>query len=318
MKRIVYSLFLFSGLVAGYGCENDLEYDIPGVTPQLVVNSLFTMDSIIRIEVSASASPGEGENIRSLRDAKITLFEESTQLKDLVLDSMLATPFNFSGAPNASVAPVKLYFHKVLSNPVKSGRPYTIEVRYPGMETVTATNTVPRPVRANAEPELLGSAININGKAMIKRSFTINDNGGRENSYGIEVLVTPKGEAGPAQRIAFFSGEKAFSENLTVNDGQFSQGVLYQPQNGVYFTNGKFQGRRKTFDFYVEEQYLSGQYDLKVRFLTLSKDFFEFVTSYQKQKNNSNNAFAEPTQVYSNVENGLGIFAGYAITEVVF
>jgi hypothetical protein len=55
-----------------------------------------------------------------------------------------------------------------------------------------------------------------------------------------------------------------------------------------------------------------------VRFLTLSKDFFEFVTSYQKQKNNSNNAFAEPTQVYSNVENGLGIFAGYAITEVVF
>jgi hypothetical protein len=160
--------------------------------------------------------------------------------------------------------------------------------------------------------------LNINGNAMIKHSFSIIDNGGRENAYGIEVMVTPAGQVGPPQRIAFFSGEKAFSENLTVTDGQYSQGVLYQPQNGVYFSNGKFQGRRKTFDFYVEEQYVSPQFDLKVRFLTLSRDFFEFATSYQKQKNNSNNPFAEPTQVYSNIESGLGIFAGFSVTEVVF
>ncbi|MBL0016313.1 MAG: DUF4249 domain-containing protein [Bacteroidia bacterium] len=318
MKRLVYSLFILTGLVALTSCENDLESDIPSAKPQLVVNSLFTLDSIIRIEVSASASPGQGGNIQSLRDAKIILFEDETQLKDLVLDSMLATPFNFSGAPNASVAPVKLYFHKVLSSPVKSGRPYTIEVKYPGMESVTATNTVPRPVRAIAESQILGSAINIDGTPMVKHSFTINDNGGRENAYGIEVIVTPAGQTGPAQRIPFFSGEKAFSENLTVTDGQYSQGVLYQPQNGVYFTNGKFQGRHKTFDFYVDEQYTSNQYDLKVRFLTLSRDFFEFATSYQKQKLNNNNPFAEPTQVYSNIENGLGIFAGFAVTEVVF
>ena len=318
MKRLVHGVFLIAGLFAAFGCENDLEYDIPGATPRLVVNSLFTLDSIIRIEVSASASPGEGQNLQSLRDAKITLFEDGTQIKDLVLDSMLTTPFAFSGAPNVSVAPVKLYFHKALSSPVKSGRPYRVEVRYPGLQTVTATNTVPRPVRAVAEPQLLGSAININGNAMIKHSFSIIDNGGRENAYGIEVMVTPAGQVGPPQRIAFFSGEKAFSENLTVTDGQYSQGVLYQPQNGVYFSNGKFQGRRKTFDFYVEEQYVSPQFDLKVRFLTLSRDFFEFATSYQKQKNNSNNPFAEPTQVYSNIESGLGIFAGFSVTEVIF
>ena len=68
----------------------------------------------------------------------------------------------------------------------------------------------------------------------------------------------------------------------------------------------------------MDEQYTSNQYDLKVRFLTLSRDFFEFATSYQKQKLNNNNPFAEPTQVYSNIENGLGIFAGFAVTEVVF
>jgi hypothetical protein len=103
--------------------------------------------------------PEKAKIFKALRDAKITLFEDGTQIKDLVLDSMLTTPFAFSGAPNVSVAPVKLYFHKALSSPVKSGRPYRVEVRYPGLQTVTATNTVPRPVRAVAEPQLLGSAI---------------------------------------------------------------------------------------------------------------------------------------------------------------
>lgn len=306
------------GLIAVLGCEKDLEYDIPGASPQLVVNSLFSLDSVMRIEVSLSASPGEGDNIRSLRDAKITLLEDHSTVRDIALDSMYATPFNFSGSAVASMAPIKLYYHRTLTTTVKSGRPYSIQVKYSGMETVTATNTVPRPVRAAVVPQALGSAINIQGRVMTRRSFSIDDNGSRENFYGIEVLAQPTGHNLPPERIAFLSDEKAFSENLTVNDGQYSQGVLYQPDDGVYFSNGKFKGRSETFDLYVDQEYISQEYDLKVRVLTLSKDFFEFATSYQKQKNNAGNPFAEPTQVYSNVEGGLGIFAGYAVTEVVF
>lgn len=308
---------LLLGLVALWGCEKDLEYDIPGATPQLVVNSVFTLDSLIRIEISKSAAPGQGGNIQSIRDARLALFEDGVQIKDFKLDSMLATPFNFSGISNASVAPVKLFFQKTITTTMRSGRRYTIEVKFPGLETVTATSTVPRPVRATAVPQSLGSALNIDGIVMVKHQFTIDDNGGRENRYGLEVLARPVGETS-AERIAFFSGEKTFSENLTVIDGQHSQGVLYSPQNGVYFGNGKFMGRKKTFDIYIDEQYTSDQYDLIVRVLTLSTDFFDFAISYQKQKNNSSNPFAEPTQVYSNIDGGLGIFAGYSVTEVQF
>jgi hypothetical protein len=315
VKRLLPALFALAGLIAVYGCEKDLESDIPGASPQLVVNSLFTLDSIIRVEVSVSASPGQDENIRSLKSAKITVFEDEAHVKDFVLDSMYAQPFNFSGLPNASVAPIKLYYHHTTTTTARSGRPYLIEVKFPGMKTVTATTTIPRPVRANAVTQNLGSALNIDGRPMVKRSFTLNDNGSRENFYGIEVLAV---SGGYEERIAFFSGEKAFSENLTVIEGQHSQGVMYQPENGVYFSNGKFQGRTEQFDIYVDEQYVYSPYAVKVRLLTLSKDFFDFAISYQKQKTNSGNPFAEPTQVYSNVENGLGIFAGYSVTEVVF
>jgi hypothetical protein len=315
VKRLLPALFAFTGLVAVFGCEKDLESDIPGAKPQLVVNSLFTLDSVIRIEVSRSASPGQDANIQSLRNAKITVFEDEVHVKDFVLDSMYATPFNFSNLPNASVAPIKLYYHHTTTTTARSGRPYLIEVKFPGLATVTATTTIPRPVRATPVLQNLGSALNIDGRPRVKRSFTIDDNGGRENYYGIEVLA---GNAGQEERIAFFSAEKSFSENLTVIEGQHSLGVMYAPENGVYFGNGKFKGRSETFDIYVDEQYVYTPYSIKVRVLTLSKDFFEFATSYQKQKTNSGNPFAEPTQVYSNVENGLGIFAGYSVTEVVF
>lgn len=316
MKWRVHRYAWLLGLVAVFGCEKDLEYDLPAAKPQLVVNSLFSLDSLIRIEVSISGSPGSGSVLRSLKSPKISLFEDEIQVKDFVLDSMYATPFSFGNTPNASVAPIKLYYHQTSDTRIRSGRPYTIEVRYPGMTTVTATNTVPRPVRATRVEQLHPSAINIDGTNMVKQSFTIDDNGGRENFYGVEVLASPSDHSSAAERIPFFSGEKSFSENLTVTDGQYSQGVLYQPENGVYFSNGKFIGRTKQFDMYVDEQYTSGLHDLKVRVFTLSKDFFEFAISYQKQKTSAGNPYAEPTQVYSNIESGLGIFAGYAVTEI--
>lgn len=304
------------GLFVVFGCEKELEYDLPSAQPQLVVNSVFSLDSLIRIEVSLSGSPGSGSALRSLRNPKITLFDDETQVKDFVLDSMYATPFNFGGTSNASVAPVKLFFQQTSTTRVRSGRPYSIEVRYPGMPTITATNTVPRPVRATAIVQPHPSAINIDGMTMVKQGFRIDDNGGRENYYGIEVLAAPNGQPEAAERIPFFSGEKSFSENLTVIEGQYDQGVLYQTANGVYFSNGKFVGREKDFEIYVEEQYTQGAFDLKVRVLTLSKAFFDFAISYQKQKTSAGNPYAEPAQVYSNIENGLGIFAGYAVTEV--
>lgn len=317
MQRLVPKLLLLLSLFASVSCEKDLEYDLPGAKPQLVLNSLFTSDSVIRFEISVSASPGQGQNIQSLRDAKITLFEDQVQIKDFSMDSMFATPFNFSGLPNASLAPIKLFYHHTIASTAKGGKNYRITVKYPELETVSSSTVVPRPVKVRPGTDTLGTAINVDGKPMVLRSFEMDDNGTRGNHYGIEVLAVEHGRENFPEKITFFSGEKSFAENIVVSDGQqHNEGVYYEPQNGVYFGNGKFQGRTKSFEFYIDPQYISSQYSLKVRVLTLSRDFFEFVTTYQRQKNNASNPFAEPTPVYSNVVNGLGIFAGYAVTEV--
>jgi hypothetical protein len=305
-------------LVAFFGCEKDLEYDLPGALPRLVVNSLFCEDSLLHIEVSVSASPGDGAKIKSLRDAQITLFENQVLIKDFSVDSMFAAPLDFEGNPIASVAPAKLFFHRTLTTIARSGRPYELEVRFPGLATINASGTVPRPVRVRTIPQVLNESILVDGTPLDRLEFEIDDNGGENNYYGLELLAHKPGSGEPPHKMVFFSGEKSFAENLIATTGQHTQGVYYQPSSGVYFSNGKFKGQRKTFEVYVDPEYLGTQYQLSVRVLTLSREFFEFATSYQKQKSNANNPFAEPTQVYSNIQGGLGIFAGYSVTEVSF
>lgn len=305
-------------LIAFFGCEKDLEYDVPGATPRLVVNSLICKDSLMRFEVSVSANAGSGSMVRSLREARITLFKNQVIVKDFALDSMLAAPIDFQGNPSASIAPTKLFFQQTVTTVGESDVTYELEVRHPGLTTINATAKVPRPMSIRTIPQQLNESILVNGNPLDRLVFEIDDDGGGDNYYGLEILGMKPGSSEAPRKIVFFSGEKAFSENLVVSEGQHSQGVYFLPENGVYFSNGKFKGRRQQFDVYVDPDYLTSQYELRLRVFTLSKSFFDFVTSYQKQKRNANNPFAEPTQVFSNIEGGLGIFAGYSVTEAIF
>jgi len=50
---------------------------------------------------------------------------------------------------------------------------------------------------------------------------------------------------------------------------------------------------------------------LKLQLWHVSKELYDFQTSLRKFNQASNNPFAEPVPVYSNIKNGLGIFASY-------
>jgi len=50
-----------------------------------------------------------------------------------------------------------------------------------------------------------------------------------------------------------------------------------------------------------------------IRFYTVSKEFYQYYISLSKHLNAQDEFFMEPVQVYSNIKNGFGIFAGYSI-----
>ncbi|MFM1932574.1 MAG: hypothetical protein RL226_1877 [Bacteroidota bacterium] len=57
--------------------------------------------------------------------------------------------------------------------------------------------------------------------------------------------------------------------------------------------------------------------EIRAQLVHVSEDYFNFVKSLKLYNEASGNPFSQPVQIYSNIEGGLGIFAGYATAEVL-
>lgn len=299
-----------------YSCdERPVEYEVQSGQPRLVVNSLFEQDSLWRIEVSNTAGPGDDNKIVTLKHARVQLFENGVRLRDIQVDSSEARPWYVD---DGQVVESKIFYHKTQTSRGRLGYNYEVRVTYPGYPDVSATSHIPGVQRLRHVTVRTSGDEVYDGRTMSPVRFAIDDDGA-DNYYAIEVVVQQDGDALPA-RTDFYSKDKVFGENLAYNpysDGPYDGGEFYYTEAGVYFSNDKFRGKDREFLVYVDSKFLEPNASLKIRVLNLSADYFKFATTFQRARFNANIPFAEPTQVFSNVTDGLGIFAGYSVDELV-
>jgi Domain of unknown function (DUF4249) len=313
LPKLRHIIFLLPLLVLG--CEKELEYDVEAPNATLVVNSIFAQDSIWQVEVSTTASPGQGGRIRSLKDAYVTILEDGVRLNDMVLDSLDARPGFLGELEDGRVTgSVKLYFQRTTSSVGRAGHKYELRVSHPRFPTVYSTAQIPREPRTRLVSSGPQTAMLIDGKPKRPIEFQILDDGA-ENFYAIEVWASKADGSIPFARQTFYSEDKVLEENVVVTQADESNSTFraYTPDRGVFFSNSKFEGRAASFKVFVDEKFAPPTDLLQVRVLRLSRELYNFTTTYQKQLVNQSNPFAEPAQVFSNIQHGSGIFAGYSV-----
>jgi hypothetical protein len=74
----------------------------------------------------------------------------------------------------------------------------------------------------------------------------------------------------------------------------------------IYLNDRLFDG--KLFEFRAQ---MANPPNTKVYLFTVSESYFNYFMETGRQEQASGDAFAQPTQVSSNIENGWGVFAGY-------
>jgi Domain of unknown function (DUF4249) len=81
-------------------------------------------------------------------------------------------------------------------------------------------------------------------------------------------------------------------------------------------SDANFNGKQKLLKVFVEATELrelpDGSGNIRrpfVRVLRITEDYFKYLRSYNSYLSASDNPFAEPVNVFTNVKNGLGIFA---------
>ena len=310
-------LFLAIGLLIGAtACVK--EYD-PGFSehePQLVINAVFSTDTTIIASLSQSKSITSSADLTTLGDAVVELYEEGVKIEELEVQSKTDTNYVYSSQGQSIEINTVYSYHSNVQ--AVAGKTYAITASKAGFQTVRAESTMPNDLQADnikLSTEDLREETDEFGQTRYTGSLyvDIDDVAGEENFYEFKLYYT--------FIDTLFSGEvniQRYQEYITVSEGtgestfsdEFS---LDAPPE--HFSDIGFDGTTKRFvisevSFYNQPS-SNVQLDLEVR--SLSKDYYNYYSSYNKHSYNEGNFLAEPVTVYNNVENGYGVFAGYTV-----
>lgn len=343
MKNILLHILV---ILTFFSCEKELPSELPPFEHKLVVNSVIRPDTAISVFLTENLSVLSYENPTPVTNAVINLFEDNVligQLGDTIL-----TGENLIHVPNyAPMDDLRGFYY--LDYVPKENSTYRLEIDHPDFPSAKASTIIPKQT-ANYEVTLSEPKVTVNGenssgellsgRAEYTATIKINDPI-ESNYYGLAVL-----EEAPSQVYeydengefigSYYSYPFLYEIDFTSDDILFDviDNPLYTEDknpglgdNGKVFSDELFDGQQYTLQITfevtvgawayssigdeVEIEVAAERFFIELR--SLSKDYYQYKHTVALQDAVSSDPFAEPVQIYNNIENGYGIFGGYNV-----
>ncbi len=268
-------LLLFSN------CEKYIDFEGDVEDPKLVVNSLINPDSTYAVHLSRSLSVIDQAELSGVNNGQVTIYDENGAIVEILQHSS-------DGYYNGTGTPV-------------SGSEYTIVATAPDYTDVEATDRIPNLTTIDTW-DTATIDLGIDGREL-EFKFQIQDEPNVENYYVLKIY-----SADVIGSSIYYYNEYFHSTDpmLGLEDGE-------SWVEEAAFTDLLFDGNNQEFTVRLEDIAPFSSF-MEVRLYSCSKDYYQYRRSYSQYKETSGNPFAQPVQVFSNVANGLGIFAGYQLT----
>ena len=297
MKNLL-PLFLILSALTLSNCTKEIEFDAQDIAPRIVVNSLFTNDSIWSAHISRSVGVLETTSYTTIDNASVNIFDDNANLVTTLThqgDGLYTSPTGVSPQPNQS---------------------YTLEASASGYESVNATNSIPSAVPIYQLDTV--TSTNNDGETILEATITFQDPPNISNYYMLEVFVTGMYyDEWEQDSIEIREPLQISCDDINVetvnrfNFGGFENTYLY-----LMLKDQNFDGENYALTFTVINYAELKDMDLfgEIRLVNTSEEYFNYLKSFNMYQRTINNPFATPVQVYSNVNNGMGIFAGGTLT----
>lgn len=293
MKNIVQTLIVFfAGVILFTSCETVIDMKLPEQPPKMVINSFFTPDSIMMLHLSKSQFVLKNQELKPITDGNISLFENG----------------KFIG----KFTHINKGFYYLPGFFPKENTQYTLNAESSGLKSVEANEIIPpKPVINRIE---LSSSFfeGINYKDFI---IYIQDNANEENYYMVNLIGKRYDYVYDSltydiidsveiyEQVNFNSQDLVFEEQVASSQAIISDKIF----------NGSIYPLRLSVNEYNFDEYSNmGYFEITIQLKQISKAYAQYVLTYSK--NRYSDPFSQPVQVYSNVTNGFGIFAGYSST----
>lgn len=293
------SRFLLLALLLGMGlgqlgCEKELPFSPEVTESKLVVNSFFAEDSLWHVSLSQSLDILDTSSFRQVQNGVVEIQDANGNLITSLVDQGNG---DFTSATE---------FPQV-------GPTYRVQASAPGFATVSSTSSIPGQLQGLRMDTT--RILNPDSSVDLQIDLHFQDPLGEANFYIIEII----GEylyIDQAETL-YFDFPVAFTctdPNIDT-DNQLADITGDSFYDRAYLRDAAFDGQAYTLrlllpdDFFIDEDEnfaLLGT----VSFTMGGADYFNYRRSVEAYENSVDNPFAQPTQVFTNVEGGFGIFAG--------
>ena len=270
-------LYVVLAVVGLSSCEKVIEFDAEVKKPKLVANSLFEQDSTWLVHISNSLSEIDDGELRGIENATV-------QVKDLngnLIETLTHEEFGYyTGNTTPNV-----------------GQSYQLEVSAPTFDPIVGTSAAPNPVSIVGLDTVRR---NDDGFEEMEISLTINDPANEANYYMIRIrrLDSINLSEGIQEYFWLYSEDPTF-DNIDIGS------------TWLTVDDKLFDGQTKTLKFFSSLfQFEQNDAPIEVVLYASSEESYLYRRTLNLAGSVQDNPFAQPVQVYTNIDKGFGIFGG--------
>lgn len=278
--RIIISI----SLLVFAACEMVVDVNIPIEKPKLVVNAFFNPDSVWTASLSLSRHILDNDNFyEGAPNAEISILDE----QGVLVTTLSRTT---GGRPDRYVSNQK----------PEAGKQYTIQVKIPGSKLATAT------AKSIAAVPVSNVVIDTLSTGELAIDVTFKDPA--ETNYYQLYLITEV-----VWEYQRWDTKEWIRDTLTMNYPLYqSTSDLTGETSQAFISDTKFNGKEITIKTTTYSRGATQLLKAGIVLTNAREEFYKYHNSRTLQSSTQGDPFAQPVQVYNNIVNGVGIFAGYA------
>ena len=301
MKKIILAIAIITAFIS---CEKTVIVNVPVAPSKLVVNGVVQANNIFAVNVSKSEPvlTSNAANSFKVNNAIVQLYENGI-LKDTFLYNNANNNYVVKNGTTAQI-----------------GKTYKLTAALNGFTSVDAEMVTPSNIAIQSITRVVNARTDANGGTQDEVKIKFIDNGSETNNYLFKV-----------KRPVNFTGSQL--EYQTIFCIKSSDVDIDRTSNGdptdvnscidreFLMTDKNFNGSTKTITLFIDSYNLTEftnpinqrKYKAIVEINNISKNYYNYRRSIQTYRDNEDNPFSEPVLVYSNVNNGYGIFSSFTV-----
>jgi len=290
--RFIWIILVFFSACFINSCTKEIDFKLPAPDKSLVVNSLFHPDSIWQVSVS-SLTQVEGYKYKSLyvENATVELFENNNKIETLI--------YTKKG-------------NYISSNGTKPKHGYLYHIQVSSEDYPTAVSAQEMlPEVSNIESLIIHDSID----ASLYTNFYPDDLAlFSEYASSFTLAFTLQHEVSYHKVAALSEYTEEVWAYAAITDLQYN--IIPWLKEPLIKTDNQSNNHELTF-FITTQDPNTGEYfdPLDIVLFTYNESYYKYIESLYLQERDMQNAFLSPTNLYSNIQYGQGIFSGYTTDE---